>query len=82
MGRYRAVPKQYVVRQESEDNWVFGFDIVSIGPFATEAAAIEAAIKAAVSSRWQSPAGSKVSVRQNDGQLRVVWTHGTDAPPA
>ena len=70
------MPKQYVVRQESADNWAIGFDIVSIGPFVTEAAAMQSAIKAACS------AGSKVLVEQPNGALRVVWTYGTDPPPS
>jgi hypothetical protein len=37
------MPKQFVVRQESEDNWVIGFDIISIGPFVTDAEAIDSA---------------------------------------
>ena len=77
-----SVPKQYVVRQESEDNWVIDFDVVSIGPFATEATAIQAAIKAAFASGKRDPVGSGVSVLQKDDKLRVVWTYGTDPPPA
>ena len=75
------MPKQYVVRQESADNWAIGFDIVSIGPFVTEAAAIQSAVKAAFSAGSQNPAGSKVLVEQPDGALRVVWTYGSDPPP-
>jgi hypothetical protein len=76
-----SMPKQYVVRQESKVKWVIGFDIVTIGPFATEASAIHAAIKAAFSAGKQNPAGSKVLVEQADGALDVVWTYGTGPPP-
>lgn len=74
------MPKQYVVRQDSKDKWVIGFDIVTIGPFATKASAIQAAIKAAFSAGKQNPAGSKVLVEE-DGALDVVWTYGTGPPP-
>jgi hypothetical protein len=75
------MPKEYVVRRESQHKWVIGFDIVTIGTFATEAAAIQIAIKAASEVGGQNPKGSKVLVEQDDGALRLVWTYGTDPPP-
>jgi hypothetical protein len=76
-----SMPKQYVVRRDSEHKWVIGFDIVTIRPFATEAAAVLIAIKAAFSAGRQNHAGSKVLVEQEDAALHVVWTYGTDLPP-
>jgi hypothetical protein len=74
-------PKRYVVSRGPADRWEIGFDLVSVGPFDSEAAAIQAAIKAAFNAGKQTSEGSEVLVQQADGTLRVVWTFGNDPPP-
>jgi hypothetical protein len=72
------------LRRESRtpaDRWEIGFDLVSVGPFDSEAAAIQSAIKAAFNAGKQNPAGSEVLVQQADGTLRVVWAFGNDPAP-
>ena len=50
-------------------------------PFASEAAAIQSAVRTAFSAGMQNPAGSEVLVQEADGLLRLVWTFGKDTPP-
>jgi hypothetical protein len=74
-------PKRYVVSRGPADRWEIGFDLISVGPFDSEAAAIQSAIKAAFNAGKQNPAGSEVLVQQADGTLRVVWAFGNDPAP-
>ena len=72
-------PKRFVVSRGPADQWEIGFDGISIGPFASEAAAIQSAIKAAFSASKQN--GSEVLVQESDGSLRLIRTFGKDTPP-
>ena len=73
-------PKRYIVSRGPADRWEIGFDLVSVGFFSSEAAAVESAIKAACS--HEHSAGCEVVVQQADGSLRIVWTYGNDPPPS
>ena len=73
-------PKRYVVSRGDADRWEISFDVISVGPFGNEAAAIHSAIKAAFCAGKQESAGSEVLVEQADGSLRVVWTFGNALP--
>ena len=61
-------PKRYIVSRGPADQWEIGFDRVSVGPFTTEAAAVQSAIKAAFSAGIS--AGSEVLVQE--GMVRSV----------
>jgi hypothetical protein len=75
------MPKRYVVSRDPANRWEVAFDLIKVGPFASEAAAIQSAIKTAFSVGMKSPAGSEVLVQDADGSLRLVWTFGKDTPP-
>jgi hypothetical protein len=74
-------PKRYIVSRGPADRWEIGFDLIGVGSFSSEAAAIQSAIKAASGAGKEHSAGSEVLVQQADGSLRIVWTYGNDAPP-
>lgn len=63
---------QYIVT-EVEDRWFVMLQGRRHGPYASQRAAVEDAIRGA-----QTVPNSQVLVRSAGDQLRVEWTHGTD----
>jgi hypothetical protein len=53
-------PKRYIVSRGPADRWEIGFDLIGVGSFSSEAAAIQSAIKAASGAGKEHSAGSEV----------------------
>ena len=61
---------------------MIGFDIIRMGPYASEAEAIQIAIKVALDAGMKNPAGAVVLVQQPNDALQIVWSSGDVTQPA
>lgn len=74
-----ARAQYFVVRHEGE--WKINFQGNYYSPYASEAAAIRAAVDTALKAGASGNA-AQVLVQGDDGKFRIEWTYGRDAFPA
>ena len=71
--------RNFVVRHEGE--WKINFQGHYYSPYASEAAAIRAAVDTALKAGASGNA-AQVLVQGDDGKFRIEWTYGRNAFPA
>jgi hypothetical protein len=64
-----------------QGQWKISLNGAHHGPYATQAAAIRAAVDAAKKEGDKNPNGAQVLVQGENNQFRTEWTYGNDPYP-